>query len=484
MGKLTEWKEKYEQIPMPVKASFWFMVMSVIQNGIQFLVTPIYTRILTTEEYGYYAIYGSWSSFLVVLATLNLSAGGFNNGMLKYENDRKRFMSSMQGLGNIVTLLVFSVIFIFCDTFSGWMRLEPIVLIGLFIQLLFAPAFSLWSQHQRYLFKYKALSVATLIVAVATPTVSLLLIYLLPERKYAVVFGSLVVQIAIGIVFYVANLIQGKSLCKKEYWDFALKFNLPLIPHYLSNIILGQADRIMISHYCGEDKAGIYSLSYTVSIALTIFVNAIASTYAPWTYQQLKVKDYRKIKIFSNYILVAIGIIGLCGILVAPEIILILGTKEYLEAKWIIAPVMLGCYFTMVYSLFANVEFYYEKSTSVMLASVVAAVSNIVLNAVFIPKFGFIAAGYTTLICYVLLAIMHYLSMRWICKENNIGRIYDLKFIVLFSVALTVVSLLLMITYNMVYIRYGMIVGGIVSIVLFRKKIVKTIFDKIKCYKQ
>lgn len=483
MKTITEWIERYKTVPVPVKASVWFVIVGVLQKGIQFLVTPIYTRVLTVEEYGYYSIYGTWSAFLMIFATLNLSSDVFNNGMLKYENDRKRFMSSMQGLGNVVTLVVFLVVLLYCDTFSQLMELEPVILIGLFWQFLFSPAFSLWSQNQKYLFKYKAVLIVTLVTTLAIPMVSLLLIYLLPERKSALVFGNIFVQTIVGLVFYIDNLIQGKVLCKLEYWKFALKFNVPLIPHYLSSVILGQADRIMISHYCGQGKAGIYSLSYTLSLTLTVVVNAIAATYAPWTYRQMEEKNYRKINTISKDILLVLGAMTFCGVLIAPEIILILGTEEYLEAKWIIAPVMLGCYFTMVYSLFAYIEFYFEKSIPVMLASVVSAISNIILNMFFIPKYGFIAAGYTTLICCVLQTVLHYLSMRKICREKGVFGMYNMKFLVTFSVVLTACSLLLMLTYNYIYVRYGLAFGGIVLVFIFRKKIMKIILDKMKIYR-
>lgn len=239
------------------------------------------------------------------------------------------------------------------------------------------------------------------------------------RKKYAVILGTIVTQIVWGGIFYIKTLIEGKGLYKKEYWVFALKFNIPLIPHYLSFIILGQSDRVMIKLFCGTDAVGIYSLSYTVSLMLSIVVNAITSTFAPWTYQKLKKKDANSVKKCTNMVLIMLAAMVILCVLIAPELIKILGTEEYLQAMWIIPPVMLSCFFTMVYSLFANIEFYYEKSIYVMTASVIAAIANIILNAIFIPIYGYIAAGYTTLVCYILLALIHYLFMK---KSSEIGR--------------------------------------------------------------
>lgn len=462
----------YNKLALPAKASLWFMLMSVMQKGIQFLITPVYTRLLTTEEYGYYSIYVTWQSILMIIATLNLSAGVFYNGMMKFENDRKMFISSMQGLANVCTIVVFVIIFTFIKPLSTFIGLDTIIIIGMFISFLLYPSFDYWSQYNRYIFNYRPLILWTVLFALVSSGLSVAFIFIIPEKKYAVILGTIVTQIVWGGIFYIKTLIEGKGLYKKEYWVFALKFNIPLIPHYLSFIILGQSDRVMIKLFCGTDAVGIYSLSYTVSLMLSIVVNAITSTFAPWTYQKLKKKDANSVKKCTNMVLIMLAAMVILCVLIAPELIKILGTEEYLQAMWIIPPVMLSCFFTMVYSLFANIEFYYEKSIYVMTASVIAAIANIILNAIFIPIYGYIAAGYTTLVCYILLALIHYLFMKKIVRNWTEGKIYDVKFITLLSVAISVISILLTFTYKFIAIRYIIITFLLIVAIIFRKKII------------
>jgi len=171
-------------------------------------------------------------------------------------------------------------------------------------------------------------------------------------------------------------------------------------------------------------------------------------------------------------VLIMLAAMVILCVLIAPELIKILGTEEYLQAMWIIPPVMLSCFFTMVYSLFANIEFYYEKSIYVMTASVIAAIANIILNAIFIPIYGYIAAGYTTLVCYILLALIHYLFMKKIVRNWTEGKIYDVKFITLLSVAISVISILLTFTYKFIAIRYIIITFLLIVAIIFRKKII------------
>lgn len=465
----------YNKIPKPAKASLWFTVMTVLQKGISFLVIPIYTRLLTTSEYGYYSIYLSWFYILSIFATLNLQAGVFNNGMMKWENDRKRYISSMQGLSTLSTLVVFSIFFIGRNFFIKLAGIDMPLLVTLFIALLFTPSFRYWSAFQRYNFEYRKLVAVTLFQSLLIPVLGITFIYVLPQKQYGIIFANVIGTVSIGFFFFVYNWKEGKQLCVKEYWKYALLFNLPLIPHYLADVILGQADRIMIQNMVGQDKAGIYSLSYSVSLMLNILITGINASFTPYTYKKVKAGEIKELAFYSNLILIFIGVICLLGILIAPELIIFLGTKEYLEAQWVIPPVMLSVFFTMLYTLFANIEFYYEKPGFIMVASVMAAVLNILLNYLFIPRFSYIAAGYTTLICYIVFAFAHFLFMWRTCKKQFVSIPYNVLFILLYSIVLTVISLSMLLIYNQPYIRYGIFVFILIIGFIFRKTFLKLI---------
>ena len=99
--------QKYKKVSAPVKASIWFTVCNAIQKGISLLSTPIFTRLLTPEQYGTYTVYQSWYQIISIFATLNLFYGVFNNGMTKFPNDKRTFTSSMQGLSTTLTVCFF-----------------------------------------------------------------------------------------------------------------------------------------------------------------------------------------------------------------------------------------------------------------------------------------------------------------------------------------------------------------------------------------
>ena len=87
-----------------VKASFWFTICSVLSKGMAFLTIPIFTRIMTTEEYGYVTLYNSWLLVMTTICTLQVTYGGFYNGMIKYKDDKEGYTSATLYLSGFMSL--------------------------------------------------------------------------------------------------------------------------------------------------------------------------------------------------------------------------------------------------------------------------------------------------------------------------------------------------------------------------------------------
>ena len=465
--------QKYKSIPAAAKVSLWFAICSVIQKGISLITVPLFTRILTTEQYGEFSVYQSWFSIISIFATLNLSYGVFNNGMTKYPNDRNKYMSSMQGLSTVVTLLLFCVYLPLQKQINELTGLSTLLMLAIFAESLAAPALAFWSARQRYEFKYIALVGVTIGVAVLSPIISLIAVSLTEEKGIARILSVALVNVCAGLFFYILNVARGKKLFSKEYWVFALKFNIPLIPHYLSMIILSHSNRIMIERMFGETEVAIFSVAYSFSMIMNIVTQSINSSYVPWTYHKLKEGNIAPLKKNTSLLLLGVAALSILPVLVAPELMRIIAPPEYAEGVWIIPPVSTSVYFTFLYSLFANIEFYFEKTKFVMLASTISAVANIGLNLLLMPEFGYLAAGYVTLICYLIYALAHYLFMRKVCKEKlDIKSVYNDKFILLISLIYLGSTAIAMCLYNLIIVRYTILFVAFVVLVIKREMLI------------
>ena len=480
MGAIKKIINKYKAIPVVTKVAIWFAICSILQKGISFITVPIFTRLMTPEQYGQFSVYNSWHQIIAIFATLNLSYGVFNNGMTKYPDDRDKYTSSMQGLSTLITLVLFVIYLPLQNIVNGFTGLSTMLMLVMFADILTAPALAFWSARQRYEFKYVALVILTVAITVLSPGLCLIAVKVATEKGVAKIVTAALVNICAGLFFYIFNVIKGKKIFSRDYWGFALKFNLPLIPHYLSMVILAQSDKIMIDKFFGEREVAIYSVAYSFSLIMNIVTNSVNSSYIPWTYHKLKENDIGPLKKNTTLLLLGMAAVSLLPVMVAPEIMWIMAPADYAEGIWIIPPISTSVFFTFLYSLFGNIEFYFEKTKFVMVASTMCAGINIVLNATLMPIFGYMAAAYATMICYIIFAMAHYIFMRIVCRDKmGIKSVYDDKLILVISAVYLGCTGLIMLTYSFTAVRYALLGIAFVAVIVMRKKIIGFI-KKIK----
>jgi O-antigen/teichoic acid export membrane protein len=166
--------------------------------------------------------------------------------------------------------------------------------------------------------------------------------------------------------------------------------------------------------------------------------------------------------------------------LLAPECVALLATGDYAEALWCIPPIATGVVFTFLYSLFVNVEIYYGKAGYVATASVLSAVSNIVLNVVAIPVFGYIASAYVTAVCYIGTAALHYLFMKKTLKSKGVSvRIYDVRFMCFIGVLTCLFAAISLVLYTLGPVRYAFVVALLVCIYARRNRL-RSVFNTVR----
>lgn len=462
----------YRNLQDPVKASLWFLICGFLQKGISMLTTPIFTRVMVEAEYGRFSVYNSWLGIIQLVVSLNLAAGVYTRGLVKYEEDQDRFSSSMLGLST-TCILIWSVLYaLFHNAINRWLDLNTVLMSAMLLEIWAHAAYQFWSNRERVNYRYKKLVVLTIAYVVLRPLLGVLCV-LQVDGQYQVearVLTTLLVNMALFTGLYIVIAKKGKQFFHKGYWLYALKFNIPLLPHYLSQVVLNQSDRLMINHICGPTETAYYTVAYTIAMVLQILNNSVSSTMNPWIYKSIKKNETKKIGKVSYGILAMIALMNLAVVLVAPELLGILAPQSYMAAVWVVPPVTVSVYFSFLYNLFATFEYYYEKTHYVTAATIVGAALNVLLNAIFIPKFGFVAAGYTTLICYILYAFAHYYFMRKVTKvELANEKIYDARIIIALGAALLLGAAVIMLFYNMAAVRYGLLIILIIIVIWKRK---------------
>ena len=461
--------DKWRKMPQTVKASAAYAVCSILQKCISFITMPFFMRMLSTEQFGEVTLYGTWSGIITIFLTLNLAYGSFATAMVKFEDDRDGYISSVQGI-SIYLSLVFLVIYVpLRDTFNVVFELPTPIILLMIAEIITLNSWTLWAGKKRFEYKWKSIVALTLVNSLLSPLLAFIIVLNTEQRGLGRIYGFAIPGVAIGLVLFVINTVRGKKTLNKQYWEYALRFNIPLIAYYLSQTIFNMSDRIMISHIIDKDAAGVYGAAYTLAMILTFVLNAINNSYEPWFFSQLKAGKHDENRSVSLAIALLMSLL-LCGIIwFAPEVIFIYAGDQYGGAVYVVLPVAMSVLLLFYSQLFINVEFYYERKKELVWASIGSALINIVLNWFLIPRFGIVAAGYTTFVSYIVFVFCNYLAMKKILKQENVkDDMFDYKMLILLLVAFCVLSAIGALLYSFLWIR--IVVAALVLIAMFIKR--------------
>lgn len=469
--KIRALLKKLNNLSPAAKASVWFVISNVALKGMSFITTPIFTRLMEVEDYGATSVFVSWEGVISIFATLSLAGGVYNVAQTKYEDDIKAYTSSMISLTFVASLLVYTAGIIFNLYVPQVFELNTAYLLFMWIQTFTNAVISFWLMRRRFLYDYKSVIAYTFANALLSPTIAIIAILLFPDQAaYAKIIGAGVLGIVFGLVLCVYSYVQGKKIYSGKYWGYALRFNLPLIPHYLSSNLLHSSDKLMINAMVGTAQAGIYGIAHSIAGLMSIITQAINYALIPYTLQSIKAKNYKGLKntISGCTALVAVVCIGV--MLFAREGIMIFATKEYLDAVWFIPPLTMATLFAFIYGIVGNIMFYYEKTWQMSVITICCAAVNLVTNYFGIKYFGYIAAGYTTLLCGAIQMISYYFVVKH--YEKRLKEIIDLKAffaIIILYLGFAVYSMIF--TYNF-WARIGLLIVIFALVVIFHKKII------------
>ena len=434
-----------------IKSGFWYVIVNFAIRGISFITLPVFTRLMSTDEMGQFVNFSTWITLLYPVLTLNMESSIV---VAKYDYKEKidDYISSVLVLGSTLTILSYVISFFFRDNINEAFNINNFQLHIIFLYLMFSPAMAILQIKSRLDYKYKTSIILSLMSAVLFTVISMFAVLMSDDKLFGRIIGFYLPAIFLNICIYLYFLIKSKKI-KIEYWRYGLIISIPLIFHTLAGNLLNSSDRVMINSIIGNSSTALYGIAYSCATTVSLLWYSLNQAWAPWAYEQMDKNNHLILKQASKIYMILFGLIVLCFMLVAPEILWLMGGTAYKEALNVIPPVMCGFVFQLVYSFYINIETIEKKTVYVAIGTIIAAVVNIVLNYLLIPKFGYVAAAYTTLVGYATLFIVHFLFVKKIGKTYW----YDSRFNVSFLLFFCITSSLIILIYKFVIIRYAII---------------------------
>lgn len=468
-NKINSLFKCYHSLSVTTKSTIWFAICNILQKAAAFLLIPILTRELTTLEYGTYSVFLSWQSILEIIATFHIYANGFVAGLIKNAEDSKSYTCSMCWLCCTITTITLFLYLLIRVRLNQIIQLPTQLMLFMFLSFYSTAVINLWCSLQRTKYNYKRMTVQTIFYSIVATIIAIVAMLRSFNKLYTFIIVKIISQTIMAIPIFFSIMAANKCRIKWKYCVEALKFNFPLLPYYLSMILLSNSDRIIIQRIIGLNEAGIYSVAYSLSMSMFVFTGALNLSFQPLMFTNLKERnDLDNTKMMNNSIII-VAIINLCLLLVSPEIVVVMASEKYKSVIWVMPPIIGSVLVMFIYQQILNILFFYKKTQIIFLSSMLAMGVNILLNYALIPRFGFVVAGYTTLFSYILVGTLYLYEAIKVCQNNCVqfSNFFNLKYILFILAIYFLVTFLIMVFYEAVAVRYVCLV--IIICLLFVK---------------
>ena len=412
-------KHNGSKLQLFVQGSIVLVVSNICIKAINFFLLPLYTRNLTPSMIGVSDSITTFTGVLLPLLVLGLdsaySAFYFDKDDLK--RDRKVFST----LG--ITFLLLGVIplimcmfssrlsyFIF-KTYDYSMEIR-VALAGVSLNLWYLP----FSLELRLKNKMGEFGITSIISSFSMVLFNVLFVTIMKMKEMSLVLSSAIVageQLALYSLF-------AKDWPQKNFFDCALlkkmfRFAIPLIPSVLMAWVLSLSDRYILLYYYGDSTVGLYGIGARFVNLLNVVINGIATAYTTFAFESKDDGDASvKYYYIFNIVSALLMLISFTISMFSKEIVAIMTDHAYYSSYVIIRDMMFGQVFYAMTTIVSYGIMFKKKSIYSLISVSVGAAINILLNMIFIPRYGLNAAAMTTLIGYLInLMVSYYFSEKF-----------------------------------------------------------------------
>ena len=441
-------------------------------KALGFISIPIFTRLFTQEDYGIVAVFSSYVGIMTVILSLNSYTAV---GRYYYEktHDFDEFIGTTLVFVGIVFCLTIPVYILFNNKITNLMQLPKPLPIYLIFTCLFTIIYSIYYQILVPQRRSKEAAIISALKGYIGFGVAVLLVCLLNESRY---LGRIWSTLLVGLIFsiyFITKIFKYSKLCfRTKHIKYILNYSVPLIPYALSGIILAQFDRIMINNIINTASAGLYSLGYNIGMLLLIVIGSTQTALMPDFFKFIDDKEYNRLdnlvkKVFSIITITALGLV-----LFAQEIGIILADKKFHEGLQVVPIVVIGYVFFAMFTIYGRYIGYKKKTIFSSIIALTAGISNIILNAIYIPKYGYVAGAYTTVVSYFIMFILAWIVAKYILQQRitSLWMIWEPTLVMFgFIAAAYFLGDLGLNTILFIFIKLMLL--GLFSIIIFHKEI-------------
>lgn len=451
---------------LAVKSGFWYVFSTIITKGLAFITTPIFARLMSKSDYGEFSNIANWQSLLLII----VSAEMYNTLSRAYYD----YTDDFDGYTSTVTLADFfivAVVYCLFLAFRKWIY-HVVSIPNQFIHLVFFNLFFQGSKQvflarERALYRYRSVAKVSLLSLGVPTVVSILAVFFVPEsqRLSARLYGFYIPYALIG-AFCAVDLLRHSTSFRLEYLKYAIALSLPLLIHYLTTYLLASSNTIVTKIVLGPDKAALVSLTTSIMNILTVVFQAVTGAMTIWMMDNLKEKEYAKIRKGILVFTVGVALITLCVILLGPEIVLIVGGKAYLEITSLIPGLAFATALQVLTTAFTIILTYDKNVLGTAVVTGVIAVVSVVGKVLLLPRYGYNVLAVINTVAFTLAFLANYYLVRKAGYKECVNIPASLSILSVLAVA----ALHGGTWYSFTLLRYGLVAGICIAALLVMYK--------------
>lgn len=442
---------------------------------ITFLLIPLYTRYLLTDDYGMVDLFQTYLSLFVPVLTLRIDSAVFRFLVEKRNNENE----SNIVINNALIILVFNIIIslILGGVFYLIIDIKyyNVLLINIVIQMIS----SIFIQILRGMGKNIEYTISTIITGIITLILNyVMIVYLEFDASSILIASSIANLICIMYVSFCIKIYKRINIKVIKYSRIKslLKYSIPMIPNSLSWWIVNVSDRTIISIFLGVT----YNAIYTISCKFSNIINSIFSIFN-MSWQEtasLHINDADKNDFFSDMInkqMILFSSISILIVAILPFIYKLVIGENYQSSYMYIPLLLYANLWSILISLIGGIYIALKLTKEIAITTLVSSVINICINFILINRVGLWAACISTLISYMLISIHRYID----CRKYVILNL-NLKNWVIYTLLFSLSSTLYMV--NNYFLNLINIIICICYLFFLNHKIIFCMFTRIRIF--
>ncbi len=416
---------------------------SIIARFLNFVFVPIYTNLFAPAEFGVVANLYAYIAILNVFFSIGLESGYFKfSSTLEVGSYKENFSHPFNGI-LINSLILSSVLFFLSEGLSPVFQIDITknILLKYTALILFFDALSLVPfAYLRLSHKPKKFALIKVINIVINVILNLFFIVVL-RLGIEYVFISNVISSFITFILLIPIIAKNYELSlNKKLISELLRFSLPYIPAGISSNIIQVINRPILTAMTNDATVGIFQANYRLGIFMMLFVSMFEFAWRPFFLQNVNDPNAKKLfaKVMTAFTLIASVIFLFLSVFIDVIVSIPLPGRGYLVGKsyWSglnIVPLILLAY--LFYGMYVNLMagIYIEKKTKYLpYITGGAAVINVFVNILLIPKYGIMGAAIATLFSYFTMLLgIYYVSQKYYYIKYEYGKLFTLFLILI-----------------------------------------------------